>query len=59
MAQTLTRLLVHLIFSTKDRHPFLAPELETDLHSYIGGICRDCDSPLLVAGECRITSICS
>lgn len=50
MALTLTRLLVHLIFSTKDRIPLIPCELEPDLYSYLGGICRDCDSPLLVAG---------
>jgi REP element-mobilizing transposase RayT len=50
MAQTLTRLLVHVIFSTKDRENLITPDLEPDLFSYMGGICRECESPLLAAG---------
>ena len=46
----LTRILLHLIFSTKDRAAIITPEIEPDLFAYIGGICRDCESPLLVAG---------
>ena len=47
MASTLTRLLVHITFSTKERRPLLAPEREADLYAYVGGICRRMDSPLL------------
>jgi REP element-mobilizing transposase RayT len=50
MAQTLTRVLVHLIFSTKNRVPLISPEIESHLHSYIGGICRNHESPLIAAG---------
>lgn len=50
MAQTLTRILVHFIFSTKDRDPLITPELEPELFSYIGGITREYQSPLLAAG---------
>ena len=50
MAQTLTRLLVHVIFSTKNRENLITPEVEPDLFAYMGGICRECESPLLAAG---------
>lgn len=40
MAQTYTRLLYHIVFSTKDRRPFIAPKLKTDLHPYLGGIVK-------------------
>jgi putative transposase len=50
MAQTLTRLLVHTIFSTRNRANLIKPDLEPDLHAYMGGICRNLDSPLLAAG---------
>ncbi len=50
MAQTLTRLLAHIIFSTKERRNFIAPAIEPDLHAYLGGICRNCASPLLAIG---------
>src|SRR4051794_15590956 len=50
MARTFTRLLVHIVFSTKDRLPLITPECEPDLHAYLGGICRNLASPLLAAG---------
>lgn len=50
MAQTLTRILVHLIFSTKERARLIPSELEKDLYAYLGGICRNLQSPLLDAG---------
>jgi REP element-mobilizing transposase RayT len=47
MASTLTKVLVHIFFSTKHREPLIGPDVEADLHAYIGGICRNMDSPLL------------
>ena len=47
MGQTLTRLLVHVVFSTKERRNLLAPAIESDLHAYMGGICRNLESPAL------------
>jgi REP element-mobilizing transposase RayT len=50
MAQTLTRLLVHAVFSTKNRTHLIKPDIEQELYAYIGGICRNANSPLLSAG---------
>jgi putative transposase len=51
MSQSLAQLYVHLIFSTKGRVPFLKePELREQLHAYLGGICRNQDSPSLIVG---------
>jgi|ERR1043165_5615561 REP element-mobilizing transposase RayT len=50
MAQTLTSLLVHVIFSTKNREPFMSPEIEPELFAYIGGILKNHESSLLDAG---------
>ncbi len=50
MATTLTSILVHVTFSTKNRQPFIAAGLHSDLFAYMGGICRDMKSPLLHAG---------
>ena len=50
MAQTLTRLLVHVVFSTKERRDLIAPAIEAELHAYLGGICRNRESPALVIG---------
>jgi putative transposase len=50
MAQTLTRLLVHVVFSTKERENTIAADIEQELYPYIGAICRTNESPLLVVG---------
>ena len=47
MAQTLTRLLVHVVFSTHDRRNLITPEIEPTLHSYLAGTCRNMESPSL------------
>ena len=41
MSHTSTNLLVHFIFSTKDRAPLITSEIEGDLHAYLGGIIRE------------------
>ena len=50
MSQTLTSLLVHLIFSTKNRVSIITPDVEPDLFAYMGGILKNCESRLLDAG---------
>ena len=51
MAHTFTNLLVHVIFSTKDRLPQIDPDLRPRLFPYMGGILRECDAaPLLING---------
>ena len=39
MGQTFSKLLFHIVFSTKDRMPYLRP-LREDLFPYMGGIIR-------------------
>jgi len=41
VSHTSTNLLVHFIFSTKERAPHISSEIETDLHAYLGGIIRE------------------
>ena len=41
MGHTYTRLWVHLIFSTKDRLPYLREELRESVFAYMGGIVRE------------------
>lgn len=41
MPHTFTNLLVHVVFSTKDRQPFLDTELRPRLFPYMGGIVRE------------------
>ena len=50
MAQTLVALLVHVVFSTKNRANLIAPEVETELYSYVGGILKGRGSRLIAAG---------
>ena len=51
MSQSLTKLYAHIIFSTKDRFPFLTEEsLRTEVHAYIGGILKTLDSPPVIIG---------
>jgi len=47
MAQTFSNLLTHVIFSTKDRLPFIGAELKPDLFSYMGGIVRELNGKAL------------
>lgn len=49
MAQTLVKLSVHIIFSTKNRADLISPEIEEELFSYIGGISNNNQSKLLAA----------
>lgn len=49
MAQTLVKLYVHIIFSTKNRADFILAEIEEELFSYIGGISNHNKSKLLAA----------
>ena len=50
MASTLTKLLIHVTFSTKNRAAMIPEAVEPDLYAYIGGICRRMESPLLAMG---------
>src|ERR1041384_4568694 len=53
MAQSLARLWTHLIFSTKDRFPFLTDVgVRADMHAYLGTVLRSHDCPTIVVGGC-------
>jgi hypothetical protein len=44
MPQSLAKILVHTVFSTKDRCPFLRnTALRQELHHYLGGILKHLD----------------
>ena len=50
MAQSLSSILIHLVFSTKNRQPIIAPEIESNLHAYMATIFHGCKSPSLLIG---------
>ena len=50
MPQSLTKLYAHLVFSTKNRQPFLDDKIQPRVHAYLATIFRDLDSPWVVVG---------
>ena len=50
MAHSFTSSLFHCVYSTKERRPFITPDLEERLWPYLGGIARDCDMKALIVG---------
>ena len=51
MPQSLAKIYLHVVFSTKNRQPFLQdPELRAKTHAYLAGICRNLDSPSIRIG---------
>ncbi len=50
MPQSLTRLYAHLVFSTKDRRPFLDDRIRSRVHGYLATVIRSLQSPYVVVG---------
>lgn len=50
MPQSLSSIHIHLVFSTKNRQPFISDQIESELHSYMGGIFRNKGCPALIIG---------
>jgi REP element-mobilizing transposase RayT len=50
MAQSLARILVHIIFSTKGRVPVLARGVRPQLTAYLAGICKRIACPCIEVG---------
>jgi putative transposase len=62
MSQSLAKILIHTVFSTKDRHPFLKDvALRSEMHHYIGGILSNLDcQPIIVGGvEDHVHFLCA
>jgi hypothetical protein len=51
MSQSLAKALVHMVFSTKHRFPFLADSvIRREMHAYLGGACKAMECPVLIVG---------
>nr|VFJ55957.1 MAG: REP element-mobilizing transposase RayT [Candidatus Kentron sp. DK]VFJ60107.1 MAG: REP element-mobilizing transposase RayT [Candidatus Kentron sp. DK] len=51
MPQSLSSLHVHLIFSTKNREPFLEnTEIRDEMHTFLGGIAKKLECPPIIVG---------
>jgi putative transposase len=51
MPQSLANVLVHIVFSTKERRALLQnPDLRMEMHRYIAGISANLDCPAVIVG---------
>ena len=50
MPQSLVQNYMHIVFSTKHRAPMIVPPYETELHSYLGGICNNMECQSIKIG---------
>ncbi len=50
MPQSLSKVLVHIIFSTKHREQLIGPDIRPRLHGYLVGILDNLESPSLQTG---------
>jgi putative transposase len=62
MPQSLAKILVHAVFSTKERRPFLRDKpLREEMHRYLGGIINNLEyQPIIVGGaEDHVHLLCA
>ena len=50
MPQSLVKNYVHIVFSTKNRQPFIDQSIKEELHAYLGGTCKELGCPVLAVG---------
>ena len=51
MSQSLAQIYVHIVFSTKDRRPYLQDAaIREETHRYLGGTCNHLECPVLRVG---------
>jgi REP element-mobilizing transposase RayT len=51
MPQSLTKVYVHIVFSTKDRYPYITDDIKDELFDYLGGICKNMECyPVRIGG---------
>ena len=51
MPQSLSQIYLHVVFSTKNRAPYLQERgLRERTHAYLAGTCRNLDSPSIIVG---------
>ena len=51
MSQSLSKVYVHIVFSTKNHQNLIDDKIESSLYEYLGGICKDLECyPIQVGG---------
>ena len=48
MSQSLANMLIHAVWTTKDRRPLISDDARAGLHGYLAGILKGVDSPVLI-----------
>lgn len=62
MPQSLAKVLLHIVFSTKNRAPFLSDlGVRAELHTYMAGVLKSIDCPAIIVGgvEDHVHILCS
>jgi putative transposase len=50
MPQSLSKVVLHVVFSTKNREPWLDLDVRPRMHAYLATICRDLGAELVLVG---------
>lgn len=51
MPQSLVKNYLHIVFSTKNRYPFIKKTIQEELFAYLGGVCKELGcNPIQVGG---------
>ena len=50
MPQSLSKVILHIIFSTKNREPWLESNVRPRMHAYLATVCRDLGAELVRVG---------
>ena len=50
MPQSLSKVVLHIIFSTKDREPWLGLHVRPRMHAYLATVCRDLGAEVVRVG---------
>jgi REP element-mobilizing transposase RayT len=51
MGQSLSNVLVHLVFSTKSRSPWLHDSWREEFHKYVCSIVKDCNGQVIIVSS--------
>jgi putative transposase len=61
MSQSLSNILLHIVFSTKNRAPLIRAEIEPELYPYLTSVCNACHCPAHTVGgtDDHVHLVCS
>jgi putative transposase len=48
--QSLSSIVIHLVFSTKNREAWLRNGIKAEMHAYLGGVLRELNCPSIIVG---------